>query len=257
MTNINKPKILLYDIETLPNKGYFFQCSDRRGNYINPEFITQERSIISIAYKWYKDGDTSEVVSVADFPTTFEKDPFNDKQVLESFAPVLAEADYIVGHYSDKFDNKYIQARALINGLPPLNIPIEVDTCKLLKKHFLLNANKLGYVGKLLGLGDKNPMGWGDWVGCAEGNIESVIKMAEYNKQDVLLLEAVFEKILPHVKSKINMHAGSETVGCSACGGEHLNKYGRKIGAGAKIYQKYQCQSCGHIQHDRTNPIAG
>lgn len=256
MTN-KQPKVLLYDIETLPNKGYFFQCYDARGNNINTDFIIKERSIISIAYKWYNVGTEADVISIADFPKEFKKDPHNDRKVLEKFAKVLDDADFIVGHYSDKFDNKFIQARTMINKLPPLKMPTEVDTHKLLKKHFLLNANRLGYVGKLLGLGGKNPMGIDDWLGCANGDIDSVRKMTEYNQQDVVLLEQIFKQILPYVKHKIDftiLHNKEEVgIACTGCGSTHFKRNGRKV-LSKSVCQNFQCLECGKQFYDRSIP---
>jgi DNA polymerase elongation subunit (family B) len=237
-----KPKVLLYDIETLFNEGYFFNLYDTS---INHNFIKKEKSIITIAYKWLGDKGKAQGLTIADDVRRFKKDPHDDKRILQEFAKVLEEADYIVGHYSDKFDNKFIQSRALINNLPPLKIPAQIDTYKLLKKHFNLNANRLDYVGKLLGFGGKMGMDWSYWVRCAEGDLAAAKKMLAYNKQDVELLEKIFLKLLPHTDSKLNLalYSGKEGA-CPSCGSVKTQKRGLLPGK-TRFQQRMQCTDCG------------
>lgn len=241
-----KAKVLLYDIETTAYQGYFFSLYDQK---ISPNFIAKEKSIISIAYKWWGEEETH-VISTADFPKVLKADPFNDIMVLSKFAKVLEQANYIVGHYSDKFDNKFIQARAIINGLEPMKIPTAIDTCKLAKKHFLFASNKLDYLGTVLGLGNKISMGSSDWVACMNGDATAIKKMADYNKQDVILLEHVFNTLLPHVETKLNLHhfvnrEDEFEVICPSCGSEHIeNKGYRYLSKG--VYRDHKCKECAH-----------
>jgi len=235
------PKVLIWDIETLMNKGYFFSLFDDRGN--NPNFILKERSIITIAYKWYGERE-AHVMSVADYPKVFKKDPYNDKQLVSDFIKIMEQADYMVAHYGDKFDSKFVSSRALINNVSPPPKVQTIDTYKLVKKHFNLNANRLDYIGKLLGLGGKMPMNWSYWVKCAEGCEKSVKKMAAYNKQDVQLLEAVFKKLLPHVESKLNIRLFTESHCCAGCGSDHIQMRGSYVTKQNK-HHRYQCQDCG------------
>jgi len=62
MTTINKPKILIWDIENLPNRGYFFNVYN--GPMGTLPFIEKTHSIISIAYKWFEEGE-AQVISEA------------------------------------------------------------------------------------------------------------------------------------------------------------------------------------------------
>lgn len=243
MKKMNKPRVLIYDIETLFNEGYFFSLYGDQG--INHNFIKKEKSILTIAYKWWGDKKTH-VIKISDYPS-YKKDTHDDKEVVKAFSKVLAEADYIVAHYGDKFDIKFIASRAMINGLEPIpNVP-SIDTYKLVKKHFNLNANRLDYLGKLMGFGGKMKMDWGYWARCAEGDVKAVEKMAAYNKQDVDLLESVFDKLLPYVQHKINMNLfnkHSATCDCSSCGSDNTQKRGYWVTKVAKK-QRYQCQDCG------------
>jgi predicted RecB family nuclease len=249
-----KARVLLYDIETTAYQGYFFSLYNDRG--IPHTFISKEKSIISIAYKWWGESETY-VISTADFPKNLKADPFDDKKVLEAFAPILEQANYLVGHYSDKFDNKFIQARAIMNNLPPLKIPTQIDTHKLAKKHFLFASNKLDYIAGALGLPLKFQMGANDWVGCMNGNKEAIKKMADYNKQDVIVLENVLNRLLPHVESKINLHLfkTEDCLSCPSCGSERIYNRGYRYQAKG-IYREHSCADClKKFKGEKVNPL--
>ena len=237
------PKLLYYDIETSPNKGYFFQLYKENFNF---ETIAQERSILTFSYKWAGDA-TAKGISVL----TFHKDgakfnPYNDKQLVKRICEILGQADYAIGHYSEKFDMRFIRARALINGLKPPPPVAQIDTYKLCKKHFNLNANRLDYIGKLLGIGRKIPMNWSYWQRCAEGDKAAIREMLRYNKQDVELLEKVFLKILPHCDTRLNynLFVDKEELVCHHCGSYNIQKRGTIVNKITKR-QRYVCTDCG------------
>lgn len=230
---MTKPKILFYDIESLPNKGYIWNTRDPVGIHM----IQQPEAILTIGYKWAgKPGD----VLVA-------KKPYQDKDILAEFLEIWAQADYVVGHYSDKFDQKYIAYRLLVNGLPPLPEVRAIDTYKLAKKHFKFTSNRLDYIGKLLGVGRKNPMSWADWENCAAGDLKAIKKMAKYNYQDVALLEKIFFTMLPHTPSCVlnhNLFTDQPAYVCPGCGSQHVQRRGTLINKTCtKI--RLQCRACG------------
>lgn len=246
-------KILIWDIESLPNRGYFFQVYDAS---IPHPFIEKTHSIISIAYKWYGEEETN-VISIADFPATLRKDPYDDSKVVGKFIDIYNSADYVIAHYGDKFDIPMLRARVLLNGLPPLSNVQTIDTYKLVKKHFKLNTNKLDHLGFWLNEGVKHSMNAQDWVDCAKGNVEVIRKMAEYNKEDVRLLERVFDRILPYVQTKLNVNHGKvlDTEACPHCGSVNLHKRGyyntrlsRKLVLG--------CKECNHFFNVKINKEA-
>lgn len=245
MTKNNKPRILLYDIETLMNKGYFFGLFDQG---INHNFIVKDKSIITIAYKWYGEKGGVKGLSIADFPKEFKNNPHDDKKLLEEFSKIINQADYIVGHYSDKFDNKFIQSRVLINKLKPIKLPVQIDTYKMLKKHFNLNSNRLDYVGKLLGFGGKMSMNWSYWRKIAEGDLAAAKKMMLYNKQDVVLLEKIFKSLLPYCESKLNFNLFTTDgkLVCRKCGSKDLWDNGYTYTTLSKI-KRHRCKICDGI----------
>lgn len=233
MSSTNKkPRILVLDLESLPNITYAYDLF----SYIKPDMIIQERAIITFAYKWYGEKATYVLKGSA-------SDPYNDKELVQEINNVLAEADYVVAHFGDKFDIPYIRARALINGLEPTPLVTSIDTYKLVKKHFNLNAKRLDYLGKILGLGRKIHTNWSLWERCAKGEKKAIDEMATYNKQDVVLLEKVFKALLPHVDTKLNLGLHVEGIVCPHCGSNQHQKRGYLFNK-VSVRQRFQCLKC-------------
>ena len=237
---MNEPKILIWDIETSHNVVAVFRLYGE--DYINHENLLQERFVICAAWKWLGEKKTH-AVSGLDDPSRFRKDPFDDKHVLEALHKVLSEADVIVAHNGDAFDIKFVETRMLAHGLSPLPPITSIDTYKVAKSRFMFNSNKLDYLGKYLGVGQKKRTAPGLWLEVLKGSPAAIKEMVEYNKEDVNLLERVFLKLRPYVANHINRQLFGGN-GCPRCGSKKVQSRGvhRAI---TKIYQRYQCQSCG------------
>jgi predicted RNA-binding Zn-ribbon protein involved in translation (DUF1610 family) len=102
---VQKIKRLFWDIETSPNVC----LSWRTGFKINldPDNIIKERAIICICYKW--EGN-KKVYSI-------EWDRGDDRQLVEDFAVVAAEADELVAHNGDSFDIRWFNGRNALHDL--------------------------------------------------------------------------------------------------------------------------------------------
>lgn len=234
---MKQPKILVVDLETLPNKGYFWHPWDDK--MLPLAFIEKPKSICTAAFKFVGD-KRARVISV--------KTPYDDSGVLVELMKVWEEADYVLAHYGDGFDIPFISARLLANKLPPLPLVPSIDTFKLAKKHFgkTLNSNRLDHLGEVMGVGRKNPTKADLWVKCANGNKAALKEMAEYNAQDVELLEQVWLVMLPYVQSKLNLNLFNDIseVICNTCGSENLQKRGTFVTKLTKR-QRLCCSDCG------------
>ena len=62
---------MIYDIETLPNLGYFWDTYSDRA--IPLEFIVQPKSICTIAYKWLGQNETYVLVIDKPYDDLYEK----------------------------------------------------------------------------------------------------------------------------------------------------------------------------------------
>lgn len=233
------PKIILWDLETTHNIVATFQL--KNNDYINPENILQERYIVCGSWKVLGE-KAVHAVSTLDNPKLFERDPHNDKHVVETLHKVLSSADCLVAHNGDSFDLKFFEARCLIHGLAPLPPITTIDTLKVARNRLLFNANRLDYLGNVLGVGRKKPTTTGLWLEVLKANKSAIREMVSYNKQDVLLLERVFLKLRPYVQNHLNRELFGKT-GCPRCGSHKIQARGfhRAI---SRVYQRWQCQAC-------------
>lgn len=238
---MSKPKIIVWDIETSHITVRNWSLWDK---YTAHDNITEDWYMICAAYKELGKKRVS-AVSVLDDPSRFDIDPRDDYHVVEHMHEVLSGADAIIHHYGDAFDIKKFNARAIYHGFEPLPSIVQIDTVKMAKSKFKFTSNKLDYLGEYLGVGRKIPTDNALWVGCEEGNKASVRAMVKYNKQDVLLLEDVYNILAPHCVSKLNMNHFTEDRVCPSCGDNNLTRHKRRLTrAGAMV--QMQCQSCGH-----------
>jgi DNA polymerase elongation subunit (family B) len=175
-----------------------------------------------------------------------EKNVRNDKKILKSIWKLLDEADIVVGHNSDQFDVKVLNARFIKNGMKPPSSFKKMDTKKLSKKHFRFMSNKLAYLTDSLCRTKKSSHGkfpgFSMWEQCLKGNKEAFKEMKAYNIVDVTSMEELFLKILPWENSDIfNTYQNEDSC---TCGNKKFKKSGFIYTTKAK-YQRYKCTKCG------------
>lgn len=237
---VNSPiKILIYDIETSLQPVAVFGL--KYNDFISPDNILAERHLVSVCWKWLGEKRVYSV-SLLDDPKRFTRDPHDDKHIASVFHKVLGEADVIVHHNGDHFDLRYLKTRMLVHGLPALPPITSIDTYKIAKQQFLFNANRLDYLGKLLGLGGKTDTPKGLWLDVLRGDKTAIKTMVVYNRRDVTLLEDVFKKLQPYIPNHISRELFGGT-GCPRCGSNKVHSRGvhRAI---TRTYQRFQCQKC-------------
>ena len=205
-----KTKRLFFDIETGYNIVKAFSAGFKK-NILHSDII-KERKILCVAYKWENDNKVH----------TLAWDGKDDKTLLEKFIPIMERADVLVGHNSVRYDTKYIRTRAMAHNIFISSRFSEEDTCKIAKKHFFLNSNKLDYLGQFLGLGKKvQHRGidmWDDII--LHNSKEAMQEMLEYNIQDVILTEKVYHKLMEYSLQTVNTtkQITGESHTCPQCG---------------------------------------
>ena len=237
-----KPKILVFDIETAPMQSYHWGLWDQT---ISLNQIQQDWAVLSWSAKWL--GDAPDKMMYMD--TSKEKDPRNDKKILQGIWKLLDEADFVVGHNSDSFDVKKLNARFLMHGMKPPSSYKRLDTKKLAKKHFSLTSNKLAYITdklctKYKKLSHGKFPGFSLWLQCMSGNKDAWKEMEEYNRYDVLSLEEAFLKILPWESANLFEHYYDSDIDICTCGSIDFKKNGFTYTQASK-FQRYTCKSCG------------
>jgi len=230
---MRKPKILFYDIETSHINTLVFSLWPTS---IPPASILADWHIICAAWKWQ---------GKAKIHTAAVTDKNNDKLVTEKLSQAIHEADVIVAHNGDKFDIRKLRARMIYHDMKPISTPVSIDTLKSARKEFAFTSNRLDYIGQFLGVGKKIPTNHELWVQARVGNKKAIKAMLKYNKQDVTLLEAVYDKLRPYMQNHPNMNLFMGTAqNCTNCGSSSLIKHGtRRTRVG--LYQRYLCKDCG------------
>lgn len=238
--SIDKTRVLVYDIETTPLQSYTW------GTYQTDVIkVQQDWYMLSFAYKWLGDKKTK-VYGLPDF-ATFKKDKTDDSELVKKLHELFDEADIVIAHNGDRFDQKKSQARFLLNDLPPPSPYLQIDTLKVAKKYFKLTSNRLNDLGDYLKVGKKVETGGFDlWLKCMAGDTKAWKLMKKYNKQDVDLLELVYLKLRPWMTNHPNMaNIEGRPESCPICG-----KEGFMWAQGVRYtktgqYRRFQCKDCG------------
>lgn len=241
------PKTGFFDIETAPLIGYAWQMWDT--NIIKR---TGGGYMLCFAIK-YQGTDKVEWYGLNSFPKP-AKGKHRDFYLVQKLWEMLAEVDVIVAHNGDNFDLKVSKQRMIVNGLPPLPPTRTTDTLKIARQVFKFPSNKLNELGIEFNVGKKLPHnGFEVWEGCMAGDPEAWDVMRRYNKQDVILLERVYDKVLPWAKSYPNMNVYNGTAKCPRCQSNRIVRAGKWYMLSSPIqYQRHLCNDChGYFKGER------
>lgn len=241
-------KILFFDIENAPSEAYIWSLWK---DVNSTAFIKDDWYIMSWSAKWLGEEEIT-TKTLTDF-ALYKEDPKNDKALLEELWSLLDECDILVAHNCKQFDRRKVNARFAIHDMLPPSPYKVVDTLLEARKNFMFTSNKLGDLGVYLGLGPKEDTGGFQlWKDCMAGDMEAWEKMRGYNRQDVVLLEQVYLRLLPYMTSHPNMgvYQEQEIPTCSKCGSSDLVEQGT-TNTNVSCFKQYKCNSCGAFSRSR------
>jgi hypothetical protein len=237
-------KILLYDLETAPLLAHIWSPWDK---FVTHERLVHDSFILTWAAKWLGDDEV-----LYDALTGEEAIEQNDSRIVDNLAEMIREADIVVAHNGDKFDVPMLNNRLLKHGLEPIPPVRSIDTCQLSKRNFRLAYNKLDYLGEFLGVGKKIKTDWSLWERAYHGDEEGIAEMTDYNIQDVVLLENVFDRLVPYVRNFPRLvnaaYEGEEK--CPYCGSYDLQRRGYHQ-TNVSNFQRFQCKTCKRYSRQR------
>ena len=234
-------KTLIYDIETS------YLVSGNWGIYDqNAATVLSDWQILCFAYKWLGEKKVH-IVSMDEYPDykpgTFQQ---NDYNVVKRLWELFNEADIIVAHNGNSFDQKKSQARMMIHGFDPPAPYKQIDTKIAMRRVAAHTSNKLSDLAKALEITHKQDAGGIDtWTGCMEGNPKAWKHMKKYNKYDVIVLEELYLKLRPWISNHPNVAALDEIIACPKCKSKKLRKKMKRHMANTGWKQQYQCMDCG------------
>lgn len=224
-------KTLLIDIETSP------LLVDAWGIWqqnVGINQIHKPTRMICFAAKWLGESDTM-----------FWSEYADRGEMIAAAHDLLNDADVLVHFNGRKFDVRHINRELLLGGYRPPAPYAQIDLLTVAKKHFLFPSNKLAYISQALGLGSKiSHEGHGLWTQCLAGDPDAWARMEAYNRQDVVLLEPLYQRLLPWITNHPNMRLTDNPEGCPSCGSLELRREGFALTATGK-YQRWSCKGCG------------
>lgn len=239
--NTNKPRILVLDIETKPIAAYTWGHWDQN---ISAAQIIERGGTLCVGAKFVGDRKTV-LLSVWEH---------GHEKMLAEIHAMMSEADAIVSYNGDRFDLPVLAGEYVLAGmLPPPPVP-SIDLYRTVKG-FRLGIHKLGYVGPLLEIGAKvKHEGFELWSLVMAGDAQAQRRMARYCKQDVVLTEKLYSRILPFIKNHPHLQAVPDT--CPACGSRNLHKRGWYS---TRVFrtQRLNCQDCGHWHKGKREKLVG
>lgn len=158
----------------------------------------------------------------------------------------MDEADIVIAHFGDRFDIPTLNARAILNDLPPYNTVRSIDTKKVASSTFKFPSNKLDALAKYFGIPGKIDTEFQLWIDCLKGKENAIEEMRVYNVQDIEVLEAVYLKLRPYVKSHPNVavYMDTETRVCSSCGSKNIKETDRYQYTNTGKFKIWRCE-CG------------
>ena len=218
----------------------------KQNGYISPNNLIEPARTICLAWKWLGE---EEVYFAAEWK------PGGHTKMVEKAHAVLDEADYVVGWNSKNFDCKHLRTEFIKAGLTPPAPHKDLDLMLTARRNFGFMSNRLSYVAQELGAGQKLETGGAAlWRTLRYGKgaelKEAQRLMEQYNKQDVLLTEELYDILLPWVDGlNIPLYEGSEDVLCSNCGSDNIHYRGVQVAA-TRSYHRFQCQNCGKWGRD-------
>jgi len=249
---LNKPKVLLLDIETAPILGHVWGLWDQN---VGLNQIKSDWHVLAWAAKWL--GQAPSKIMYRDQRNA--KNVEDDREILIDIWHLMNHADVIITQNGKAFDEKKLNARFILNGFKPPSSYQHIDTKQIASRKFGFTSNKLEYMTdklckKYKKLKHSKFSGFELWSECLKGNLAAWKEMEKYNKYDVLSLEELYLKLRPWDTSSINVNLYDDmpTHVCGACGSKRLQKNGFKYTSIGK-YQRYLCLDCGSEAKDKMN----
>ena len=243
------PKILVFDLENAPVSAYVWNTKVWN-TYVGHDQIERDWYMISWSAKWLFDNEV-----MGDVLSSNEAIKGDDSRIIKSLWHLFDEADIIIAHNAHKFDVPMANTRFIMNGMKPASPYQIIDTLQVARKNFRFTHNKLEYIARLFGIGSKHKTDFQLWVDCMKGDQGALAIMSAYNDQDVLLLEEVYLKLRPWIKSHPNLNNFSEDGVCSYCGSKHIIAKEKPYRTSVNEYQTFQCEECGGYTRKAKNSL--
>lgn len=175
--------------------------------------------------------------------------------MLKHLWDILDDADIVIAHNGNKFDNKMANRFFVKEGLGPVAPYKSVDTLQVARSTFKFQSNSLNDLCEYLEIGEKRKITYADLEDdfmSGEVSPKTERLMEQYNKQDIVLLEKLYYKFLPFIKNHPNMGDILQTDHiCPKCASPNITDYGSAPRRNGRV-KSYRCLDCGGRCNENT-----
>lgn len=249
---IQAVRVLTLDIERIPGRasvphrgltveGSWWDLSGWKhviGRRIHPDNVTEWPRSICAAAKWYGEKEVMFSSEWGDGAEGFMR------QTWEWFD----QADIVIGHNMDSFDQKHLRGAWLELGWTPPSPWRVVDTLKIARAEFNYESNTLDALCQRLGVKAKVDKYDANVAQAAlDGDEKAQKRLRKYNIGDIHASEGLYDRLRPYIRNHphLSMWTGNP-FGCPNCGNEDagLDPVGEAYSNVTK-YRAYVCKKCG------------
>lgn len=226
-------KTLAIDIETAPNLAHVWGLWNQN---VGLSQLIEPTEMLCFAAKWLG----SKTIKF------YSQHHDGHSAMVERAHELLDEADAVLHYNGKRFDVPHLNREFLALGLAPPSPYRQIDLLATVKKQFNFPSNKLDHVSRALGLpGKVGHEGHTLWIKCMAGDPKAWARMKRYNKQDVALLEDLYDQLKPWIKGHphVGLIDGTGADSC-LCGSTNLERRGYAYTAVSQ-FQQYRCRDCG------------
>lgn len=196
-TTTDSFRVMIYDIETSRVNAKVWWTGKQ---FVGHKNLTSEPKMISVSWKWLGEDKIHAL--------TWDKNHC-DKAMIEKFMVEYNSADMIVGQNNDRFDNRWLNARAMKHGIHFNTFVKSFDIMKQTKRLFRLPSYSMDYITKFLNVENKQTHeGIKMWDMIQEGTKaqqkEYLQKMVDYNVGDIVSTEAMYITLRKYMGHKVH-----------------------------------------------------
>lgn len=251
MTNnvINGSKIMIYDIE---NSRAEFKLFWTGKQYVPVSAMTKEPQIISISWKWLGEDKI--------YDLTWDK-YHSDKEMMIIFLKEYNKADMVIGQNNDRFDNRWVNARAAKHNLD-INVMVRsFDIMKQAKSKFRIPSYSMKFMCEYFDVEQKlSHEGIKMWdmieSGTPEEQKEYLEKMITYNRGDIISTEALYYRLRKYFghKSHLGVQKGEPKWSCPDTGSYDVQLYKTSITPAGTVQRIMKSNETG-LQYRISNKV--
>ena len=225
-------KTLVLDIETAPHLATVWGLWQQN---VAISQVLESGYTLCWAAKWH---GAREIL----FDSTYKS---GAKRMVRRIHGLLDSADEVVHYNGRKFDIPTLNKEFLLHGMTPPSPSRQVDLLSVCRSRFRMASNKLDYVSQALGIGHKlHHKGHELWLGCMDNDAASWRTMERYNRQDVVLLEKLYDRLIAWRTIGVNRSVHAGTCVCPKCSSDRVQARGLAY-TNAGSYPRFQCRACG------------